>query len=254
MKEKVFSFRVAGLLKKVEAKLFRASKYRYLRNDACFCFRNNPELSDFLTIISNFVEILLRSSNIASLGCRAAGLPALQPCAQACCTVTLQHCGSDKIGVTLLLLLLMFCIATRLRDQKNRFHILCASQTVRPSRAQSYVCDILCVRLGRKLFGTLLFMVTFLVVIFLQRDVQKSFGMEDTLLRKLQGSLPQDSAGYFNSDSRGTGTLENADELYDWIGNSLDTMYLDAVCGEGSLGDPNVLLCVCVCACAYICL
>jgi hypothetical protein len=54
-----------------------------------------------------------------------------------------------------------------------------------------------------KLGGTCLFMATFLLVIFLQRDIGQTFKMEDALLRKLQGSLPQDSSGYFNSDSSG---------------------------------------------------
>jgi hypothetical protein len=75
-------------------------------------------------------------------------------------------------------------------------------------------------------------MITFLLVLFIQRDIGKSFEVEDSLLRKLQGSLPQDGSGYFNSDSRGTGTLEGADEWYNWIGDILNTIYLDAACGE----------------------
>jgi hypothetical protein len=74
-------------------------------------------------------------------------------------------------------------------------------------------------------------MILFLVVVFLQRDITLSFAIEDALLSKLQGSLPQESSGYFNSDNRGTGTLEGASDWYEWIGGILDTLYLDATCG-----------------------
>jgi hypothetical protein len=75
-------------------------------------------------------------------------------------------------------------------------------------------------------------MLLFLVVIFLQRDISKSFAVEDALLRKLQATLPQDGAGYFNSDNRGTGSLNDANEWYDWMGEILNALYLDATCGE----------------------
>jgi hypothetical protein len=87
----------------------------------------------------------------------------------------------------------------------------------------------------RKLAGTITFMILFLVVVFLQRDITMSFAIEDALLSKLQGSLPQESAGYFNSDNRGTGTLESASDWYEWMGGILDTLYLDATCGEAAV-------------------
>ena len=77
----------------------------------------------------------------------------------------------------------------------------------------------------------MLFMVLFLVVVFLQRDVTKSFPMEEALLSKLQGTLPQEGAGYLNSDKGGTGSLEGADDWYDWIAGILNSLYLDATCG-----------------------
>jgi hypothetical protein len=35
----------------------------------------------------------------------------------------------------------------------------------------------------------------------------------------------------YNIDA-GTGTLESADEWYDWVGGILNTIYLDATCGK----------------------
>ncbi len=52
--------------------------------------------------------------------------------------------------------------------------------------------------------------------------------MNSTLMA---GTLPLDGAGYFNSDNRGTGTLENAGVWFDWLAGILDTLYLDATCG-----------------------
>jgi hypothetical protein len=66
----------------------------------------------------------------------------------------------------------------------------------------------------------------------LQRDITKSYAMEAALLNKLQGTLPQDASGYFNSDAGGTGTLEDASQWYDWLAGLLNTLYLDATCGE----------------------
>ena len=74
-------------------------------------------------------------------------------------------------------------------------------------------------------------MILFLVVVFLQRDITKSFAVENAVLNKLQGTLPREEAGYFNSDPRGTGSLEGATDWYDWIGGLLDTLYLDSTCG-----------------------
>ena len=99
-------------------------------------------------------------------------------------------------------------------------------------------------------------MTLYLVVLFLQRDINQTFAIEDALLRKLQGSLPQDAAGYFNSDNRGTGTLEGADEWYDWVGSILNTMYLDSTCGKDSTSvyDDVMHVCFSVCVCMYVCI
>ncbi len=74
-------------------------------------------------------------------------------------------------------------------------------------------------------------MMIFLLVVFLQRDITQSFAVENAVLSKLQGTLPQAESGYFNSDKRGTGSLESANDWYDWIGGILDSLYLDATCG-----------------------
>ncbi len=58
--------------------------------------------------------------------------------------------------------------------------------------------------------------------------------MEDALLRRLQGTLPQDNEGYFNSDSGGTGSLKDTQDWYDWMSGLLNSLYLDATCGEWS--------------------
>ncbi len=75
-------------------------------------------------------------------------------------------------------------------------------------------------------------MILFLVVVFLQRDITKSFAVEKAVLNRLQGTLSREAEGYFNSDARGTGTLEGASDWYSWIGDILDTLYLDATCGR----------------------
>ena len=81
----------------------------------------------------------------------------------------------------------------------------------------------------RKLFTVITFMVVFLTVIFMQREIEKSFAVEDSLLASLQRTLPALGEGYLNSDPAGTGALSSSEDWYEWMQSTFDALYTDAV-------------------------
>jgi len=78
-------------------------------------------------------------------------------------------------------------------------------------------------------------MVIFLTVIFLQRDIEKAFAVEDSLIAGLQRTLPALGEGYLNSDPAGTGALSSSEDWYEWMQSTFDALYTDAVSPSHSM-------------------
>ncbi|EKX32346.1 hypothetical protein GUITHDRAFT_121487 [Guillardia theta CCMP2712] len=92
----------------------------------------------------------------------------------------------------------------------------------------------------RKLAGTSLFFLLFILLVFVQRDSQTLFAIESSLLDFLIGDLPTYlSGGFMNSGVGATGYIRNNDDLYSWLQQSiLPSVFQDPVCGDGVCDSP----------------
>jgi hypothetical protein len=88
----------------------------------------------------------------------------------------------------------------------------------------------------RKLMGTSIFFIIFLIILFMQREVTQSYIVESSILNALvttAGLNQLGSGGYFNSGSGATGQLASASEFFDWIEKVSSNIFTDSTCGDG---------------------
>eukprot|EP00960_Hanusia_phi_P077138 768654-Hanusia_phi.AAC.4 len=92
----------------------------------------------------------------------------------------------------------------------------------------------------RKLAGTSLFFLAFVLLVFAQRDSQVLYGIESSLLDFVIGDIPTYiSGGFMNSGVGATGYIRSPDDLYSWLQQSiLHTAFQDPVCGDGVCDSP----------------
>ena len=101
------------------------------------------------------------------------------------------------------------------------------------------MCDLVDARIERSSNYTaafcliVFFMITCLVLVY-QRDVNRAFQVEGTMLEALAGDLPFAEKGYVKQ------MLTRSDDFYDWFeGQFIDRIFDDPACGNGVCEEPD---------------
>ncbi|EKX32347.1 hypothetical protein GUITHDRAFT_121488 [Guillardia theta CCMP2712] len=117
-----------------------------------------------------------------------------------------------------------------LKESESKIHALLEKVQARIDRSTRY----------RKLAGTSLFFLLFILLVFAQRDSQVLYVIESSLLDALVDDLPSmRSGGFMNSGVGATGYIRNNDDLYSWLQQSiLPSVFQDPVCGDGVCDSP----------------
>jgi len=91
----------------------------------------------------------------------------------------------------------------------------------------------------RKLFGTVVFFIVYVIMLILRRDITASFAIEQSLITALKGTLPDTGAGgWFNDGEGATGKLGSQDDFYSWLSGIVGRAYQNPVCGDGRCQAP----------------
>ena len=93
----------------------------------------------------------------------------------------------------------------------------------------------------RQLAGTCAFFLCFLMSLYLQQDVTRSYKVESSIINAVIEKLPTMGQGGFQNTGPGsTGFLSSDKDFYAWMDKALvSQMFIDPVCGDGVCDSPE---------------